>query len=368
MSEVAIRAVAELLDMPYIRVLEVATFYTMFSRSRSAEGACPGLRHHAVQAARRRRHHRRVPAASTTILPCLHGRQFGWEEVECLGACVNAPMVLIGDDTYEDLTKESFEKVLDGFAAGNPPKPGPQIDRQFSVPVGGPTTLKEGATTYGAPPSNGSAGEGRCDEDLHFIILYAVAAAAFIFLLQCYALNASLQTQPDVDGDLRRMRPGLAYPVQTRTREVLVMLADKDRIFSNLYGLQDWGLEGAAAVAPGTARRPSSTRAATGHQRDEGVGPARPRRGGLSDRPQMVVHAEGTLTAGRTTRRQCRRVEPGTCKDREIMRHDPHLLVEGCLLACFAMAAMPATSMCAASSSASASGCRPRSIRPMRPS
>ena len=60
--------------------------------------------------------------------------------------------------------------------------------------------------------------------------------------------------------------------------------------------------------------------------------------------------------------------EPGTCKDREIMRHDPHLLVEGCLIAGFAMGAIAATSMCAANSSASASGCRPRSIRPMRPS
>jgi NADH-quinone oxidoreductase subunit E len=52
-------------------------------------------------------------------------------------------MVLIWKDTYEDLTKESFGKVLDGFASGNPPKPGPQVDRQFSAPVGGPTTLKE---------------------------------------------------------------------------------------------------------------------------------------------------------------------------------------------------------------------------------
>ena len=67
---------------------------------------------------------------------------FSWEEVECLGACVNAPMVMIWKDTYEDLTTESFGKVLDGFASGNPPKPGPQIDRQFSAPVGGPTTLK----------------------------------------------------------------------------------------------------------------------------------------------------------------------------------------------------------------------------------
>jgi NADH-quinone oxidoreductase subunit E len=68
---------------------------------------------------------------------------FSWEEVECLGACVNAPMVLIWKDTYEDLNKENFGKVLDGFASGNPVKPGPQNGRQFSAPMGGPTTLKE---------------------------------------------------------------------------------------------------------------------------------------------------------------------------------------------------------------------------------
>ena len=55
---------------------------------------------------------------------------------------VNAPLVLIWNDTYEDLTAETFEKVLDGFVNGKPMKPGPQIDRQLSAPVGGPTTLK----------------------------------------------------------------------------------------------------------------------------------------------------------------------------------------------------------------------------------
>jgi NADH-quinone oxidoreductase subunit E len=140
----AIEAVANLLGMAYIRVLEVATFYTMFL----------------LQPVGRKAH---VQVCGTT--PCLlrgadklikvcHERinhepfhvsadgNFSWEEVECLGACVNAPMVLIWNDTYEDLTPESFSKVLDGFASGNPPKPGPQIDRQFSAPVGGPTTLK----------------------------------------------------------------------------------------------------------------------------------------------------------------------------------------------------------------------------------
>jgi NADH-quinone oxidoreductase subunit E len=72
---------------------------------------------------------------------------FSWEEVECLGCCANAPMVQIGKDTYEDLTPELFEKVLDGFASGNPPKPGSQTGRQASCPEGGPSTLKEWAKT-----------------------------------------------------------------------------------------------------------------------------------------------------------------------------------------------------------------------------
>jgi NADH-quinone oxidoreductase subunit E len=68
--------------------------------------------------------------------------KFSWIEVECLGACVNAPMAQINYDYYEDLTPETFEKVLDELAVGRTPKPGPQIERQLSAPVGGPTTLK----------------------------------------------------------------------------------------------------------------------------------------------------------------------------------------------------------------------------------
>ena len=62
-------------------------------------------------------------------------------EVECAGACVNAPMVQIGSDNYEDLTPESFNQLLDDIAAGRPIWPGPRIDRQFSAPEGGPKTL-----------------------------------------------------------------------------------------------------------------------------------------------------------------------------------------------------------------------------------
>jgi NADH-quinone oxidoreductase subunit E len=68
---------------------------------------------------------------------------FTLTEVECLGACANAPMVQINDDNYEDLTEESMGAILDALARGETPKPGPQIDRQTSCPEGGPTTLKK---------------------------------------------------------------------------------------------------------------------------------------------------------------------------------------------------------------------------------
>jgi NADH-quinone oxidoreductase subunit E len=71
--------------------------------------------------------------------------KFSWVEVECLGACVNAPMAQINYDFYEDLTPESFVHILDELAAGREPQPGPQIERQLSAPVGGPTTLTDPA-------------------------------------------------------------------------------------------------------------------------------------------------------------------------------------------------------------------------------
>jgi NADH-quinone oxidoreductase subunit E len=72
----------------------------------------------------------------------VDGETFSLQEVECLGACVNAPVVQINDDFYEDLDAGSMKKLLDAFRRGETPKPGPQIDRQTSAPVGGPTTLR----------------------------------------------------------------------------------------------------------------------------------------------------------------------------------------------------------------------------------
>jgi NADH-quinone oxidoreductase subunit E len=144
LPEAAIRYVADLLEMAHIRALEVATFYTMFLLQPCGKkahvqvcGTTPCMLRGAqaiLDVCHRRIQHEPLHVSADG--------DFSWEEVECLGACVNAPMVLIGSDTYEDLTAASFEKVLDGFAKGTPVKPGPQIDRQMSAPVGGATTLK----------------------------------------------------------------------------------------------------------------------------------------------------------------------------------------------------------------------------------
>jgi NADH-quinone oxidoreductase subunit E len=142
LPEAAIRAVADQLGLAHIRALEIATFYTMFNLAPVGRtyvqlcGTTPCVLRGAedLKAVCRRR-----IGDEQHVTP---DGQFSWIEVECLGACVNAPVVQIGADYYEDLTAESFEKILNEFASGRSPKPGPQIDRQLSAPIGGPTTLK----------------------------------------------------------------------------------------------------------------------------------------------------------------------------------------------------------------------------------
>jgi NADH-quinone oxidoreductase subunit E len=149
-SRAAIEQIAGMLSMPYIRVLEVATFYTQFQ----------------LQPVGTRAH---IQVCGTT--PCMlrgaedlrsvcqrkihpeahHTNEDGtlsWEEVECLGACVNAPMVAIFQDTYEDLTPARLEEIIDAFAAGRGDeiRPGPQIERHNAAPQSGRTTLLEEPT------------------------------------------------------------------------------------------------------------------------------------------------------------------------------------------------------------------------------
>jgi NADH-quinone oxidoreductase subunit E len=139
-----IEFVAKQLDMPYIRAYEVATFYTMFNLR-------PVGRFH-------------VQVCGTTpcmlrgsddVLAACYARGmkkgqttddglFTLSEVECLGACANAPMVQINDDNFEDLTFETTTAVIEALARGETPKPGPQgVDRRTSDPEGGVTTLPE---------------------------------------------------------------------------------------------------------------------------------------------------------------------------------------------------------------------------------
>jgi NADH-quinone oxidoreductase subunit E len=143
LPEPAIRYVADYLSMPYMRAMEVVTFYTMFNLAPVGENF--------------------VQLCGTT--PCwLNGSddlkkvckkiigderqvtddgKFSWMEVECLGACANAPMVQINDDFYEDLTAENFEALLKNLADGKPVKVGPQSDRKGSEPAGKLTSLTE---------------------------------------------------------------------------------------------------------------------------------------------------------------------------------------------------------------------------------
>ncbi|MET0967683.1 MAG: NADH-quinone oxidoreductase subunit NuoE [Tardiphaga sp.] len=166
-TEAAIRSVAEMLEMPYIRVLEVATFYTQFQLQPVGKkahiqvcGTTPCMLRGAgdlIEVCQHRIHHDPFELSADG--------DFSWEEVECLGACVNAPMAMIWKDTYEDLTKDSMNKLIDGFAAGTPPKPGPQVDRQYSAPVGGPRVLKDGGAAELKSDAGAPDGPALTDSD-----------------------------------------------------------------------------------------------------------------------------------------------------------------------------------------------------------
>ena len=141
----AIEAVADLLGTAYIRVLEVATFYFMFQLQPVGQVA-----------------HFQI-CGTTTCMICgaedlvsvckekiaskphviSEDGKFSWEEVECLGACANAPMVQIGKDYYEDLTAEKFADLIDQLAAGQLPTPGSQSGRYAAEPATGLTSLKD---------------------------------------------------------------------------------------------------------------------------------------------------------------------------------------------------------------------------------
>lgn len=144
-SEPAMRKVADLLGMAYIRVYEVATFYTMFQLSpvgKKAHVQVCGTTPCMLRGSKELIEICKKRIAKTPHTLSEDG-DFSWEEVECLGACVNAPMIQIFKDTYEDLDEKALEDLLDAFARGEQPKPGPQIERTLSCPESGLTTLTD---------------------------------------------------------------------------------------------------------------------------------------------------------------------------------------------------------------------------------
>lgn len=143
-SEPAIRATGELLGMAYIRVLEVATFYTMFQLEPVGKaaliqvcGTTPCMLRGANELMR---------VCREKIGPkdqlSADGR-FTWQEIECIGACSNAPLAQINDLYYEDLTPENMAQIIDDFAAGKTPKAGSYVGRHTSEPQGGARTLTD---------------------------------------------------------------------------------------------------------------------------------------------------------------------------------------------------------------------------------
>lgn len=142
LSRAAMDYVAEFLQMPPIKVYEVATFYTMFNLEPVGKNF--------IQVCRTTPCWLRGSDGITKICKDKLGidlegtsadGKFSLKEVECLGACVNAPMVQINDDYYEDLTPEIMGQILDDLAAGKKPSVGPQNGRTNSMPEGGATTL-----------------------------------------------------------------------------------------------------------------------------------------------------------------------------------------------------------------------------------
>jgi len=151
----AIEHVAEMLGMAYIRALEVATFYFMFQLQPVGSVAhvqvC-GTTSCMICGAEDLIAVCREKIAAKAHELSADGR-FSWEEVECLGACANAPMAQIGKDYYEDLTVERFGEIIDELAAGRVPVPGPQNGRYAAEPLSGLTSLQEhesGRTQYNA--------------------------------------------------------------------------------------------------------------------------------------------------------------------------------------------------------------------------
>ncbi|WP_299725141.1 NADH-quinone oxidoreductase subunit E [uncultured Tateyamaria sp.] len=151
----AIETVADMLDMAYIRALEVASFYFMFQLQ--PVGSVAHIQVCGTTSCMICGAEDLVAVCKNKIAKKPHqlsaDGKFSWEEVECLGSCANAPMAQIGKDYYEDLTAARMGEIIDELAEGKVPTPGPQNGRYAAEPLSGLTTLKDfdsGHTKYNA--------------------------------------------------------------------------------------------------------------------------------------------------------------------------------------------------------------------------
>jgi NADH-quinone oxidoreductase subunit E len=151
----AIETVADMLGMAYIRALEVATFYFMFQLQ--PVGSIAHVQICGTTTCMICGAEDLIKVCKELIAPAPHtlskDGKFSWEEVECMGACANAPMAQIGKDYYEDLTPEKLRDLIARFSKGEVPVPGPQNGRYAAEPLSGLTTLKDfesGKTQYNA--------------------------------------------------------------------------------------------------------------------------------------------------------------------------------------------------------------------------
>lgn len=192
----AIEAIAAKLDMAPMRVMEIATFYTMFNLQPVGE--------HFVQLCGTTPCALRGAEAIRKVCEEVIGPQstvsadgkLSWLEVECLGACCNAPMVQINFDYYEDLTPENFRALLDDLRHGRPVKPGPQNGRSCSEPLGGGETLKEAALYDGTVIGAGDWQARIADQRKAAAEAAAVKAAAEAEAKKAQATPAAVQAGP----------------------------------------------------------------------------------------------------------------------------------------------------------------------------
>lgn len=162
-TRAAIEYVADMLSMAYIRVLEIATFYTQFQLKPVGTkahvqvcGTTPCMLRGAGELIK-------VCKNKINEAPFTTNKDgtMSWEEVECLGACANAPMVMIFKDTYEDLTPERLEEIIDAFEAGrgDTVPVGPQNGRKTSEPITGLTSLTDSIAKTTRKKSSGKTAE-----------------------------------------------------------------------------------------------------------------------------------------------------------------------------------------------------------------